>query len=171
MDTIPVTNTQSDSLPRKAPDFTAPQTLYSDSSQVVFRLADHKGQWIILYFYPKDDTSGCTQEAQDFQALLPDFAALGAKIVGVSTDSLKSHDKFKTKYGLNFPLIADEDKALSLAYGVWVEKSMYGRTYMGTERSTFLIDPSGQIVSQWLKVKVKDHALKVLDQVKALKSA
>ena len=108
----------------------------------------------MLYFYPKDDTSGCTLEAQNFQALKKDFAAADTEIIGVSPDGLKSHDKFRAKYGLDFALASDEAKPMLQAYGVWVEKSMYGRKYMGVERTTVLIDRDGKIARVWNKVKV-----------------
>ncbi|MFC4173308.1 thioredoxin-dependent thiol peroxidase [Microvirga sp. GCM10011540] len=147
----------------KAPAFTLPAT---DGQEI--SLENLKGRKVVLYFYPKDDTSGCTREAQDFQALREDFAAAGTEIVGVSPDSVKSHDKFRTKHGLDFPLASDETKAMLEAYGVWVEKSMYGRKYMGVERTTLLIDRDGRIVRIWNKVKVPDHAKEVLEAAKAL---
>ena len=120
------------------------------------------GQPLVLYFYPKDDTSGCTREAQDFTALAPDFAKAGVKVVGVSRDSMKSHDKFIGKYDLAVPLISDEDGRISDAFGTWVEKSMYGRKYMGMERATYLIGADGRILRTWRKVKVPNHAEEVL---------
>jgi peroxiredoxin Q/BCP len=122
----------------------------------------------VLYFYPKDDTSGCTREAQDFQALRQDFAAAETEIIGVSPDSLKSHDKFRAKYGLDLTLASDETKAMLEAYGVWVEKSMYGRKYMGVERTTVLIDRDGRIARVWSKVKVPEHAREVLEAARGL---
>jgi thioredoxin-dependent peroxiredoxin len=127
-----------------------------------------KGKKVVLYFYPKDDTSGCTLEAKNFNALKADFAAAGAEIIGVSADSVASHDKFKTKYDLGFALASDEKKETVSAYGVWVEKSMYGKKYMGIERSTFLIDTNGKIARIWPKVKVPGHAEEVLAAAKAL---
>jgi peroxiredoxin Q/BCP len=127
-----------------------------------------KGKKAVLYFYPKDDTSGCTLEAQQFQSLKPQFSAAGAEIIGVSADSVKSHDKFRQKYGLEFDLASDESKVMLEAYGVWVEKSMYGRKYMGIERTTVLIDPEGRIARIWPKVKVPGHAEEVLEAAKAL---
>ena len=121
-----------------------------------------KGKKVVLYFYPKDDTSGCTREAIDFNGMKEAFAKADAVVVGVSPDSAASHDKFKKKHGLDFPLIADEEKAMLEAYGVWVEKSMYGRKYMGVDRSTFLIDAKGRIARIWRKVKVPGHAKEVL---------
>jgi peroxiredoxin Q/BCP len=122
------------------------------------------GSPLVLYFYPKDDTSGCTREAQDFTELADDFAAAGAKVVGVSRDSEKSHEKFIGKYDLKVPLATD-DGALSEAFGTWVEKSMYGRKYMGMERATFLIGADGTVLRAWRKVKVPGHAAEVLKAV------
>ncbi len=131
-------------------------------------LKDLKGQTVVLYFYPKDDTSGCTAQACAFRDALPDFSKVKATVLGVSRDSVASHDKFKTKYKLPFPLLADEDGKVCEAYGVWVEKSMYGRKYMGIERTTFLIDGKGVIREIWRKVKVPGHAADVLDAAAAL---
>ena len=128
------------------------------------------GAPLVLYFYPKDDTSGCTKEAQDFSALAADFAAAGTSIVGVSRDPMKKHDKFIAKYELTVPLASDEDGAISAAFGSWVEKSMYGRKYMGMERATFLIAADGRIVREWRKVKVPGHAAEVLAAVRAVTS-
>src|ERR1051325_10230615 len=119
------------------------------------------GQPLVLYFYPKDDTSGCTREAQDFTALAGDFAKAGVKVVGVSRDPMKSHEKFIGKYGLAVPLISDQDGAISDAFGTWVEKSMYGRKYMGMERATYLIAADGRVLKAWRKVKVPGHAEEV----------
>lgn len=127
------------------------------------RLKDFKGQIVVLYFYPKDDTSGCTQEGLDFNALHATFKKHNAVILGVSPDSLVSHEKFRKKHGFKFDLIADEERALCQAFGVWVKKSMYGREYMGVERSTFLIDAAGKLHAEWRKVKVTGHAKAVLD--------
>jgi peroxiredoxin Q/BCP len=120
------------------------------------------GQPLILYFYPKDDTSGCTREAQDFTELAGDFSKAGVKVVGLSRDPMKKHDKFIEKYGLKVPLASDEEGAISDAFGTWIEKSMYGRKYMGMERATFLIGPDGRIVKSWRKVRVPGHAADVL---------
>lgn len=120
------------------------------------------GQLLVLYFYPKDDTSGCTREAQDFTALAGEFAKSGVKVVGVSRDPMKSHEKFIGKYDLAIPLASDEDGRISGAFGTWVEKSMYGRKYMGMERATYLIAPDGRVVRAWRKVKVPSHAEEVL---------
>ncbi|CAN1557234.1 Bcp Peroxiredoxin [Rhabdaerophilaceae bacterium] len=131
-------------------------------------LADYAGKTLVLYFYPKDDTSGCTKEANEFNALRDDFAACNADILGVSADSVASHVKFKKKYDLGFALASDEEKAMLQAYGVWVEKSMYGRKYMGIERTTYLIDRAGKIARVWEKVKVPGHAEDALKAAKAL---
>ena len=120
------------------------------------------GQPLLLYFYPKDDTSGCTREAQDFTELAGDFAKAGVKVVGLSRDPMKKHDKFIAKYDLKVPLASDEDGAISDAFGTWVEKSMYGRKYMGMERATYLIGADGRVVKAWRKVKVPGHAAEVL---------
>ena len=146
----------------------APNASYATVEGGTAAIADHKGRMLVLYFYPKDDTTGCTREAQDFTALATDFAKAGADIVGISKDSVKSHAKFTGKYGLKVALGSDESGAVCEAFGVWVEKSMYGRTYMGIERSTFLIDASGKIVRVWRKVKVANHAAEVLEAAKAL---
>jgi peroxiredoxin Q/BCP len=146
-----------------APDF----TLAKDGGGTV-SLATLKGKAVVLYFYPKDDTSGCTLEAQNFNQRLADFAAANAVVIGVSPDSVASHDKFKKKYALGFDLASDEGKAMLEAYGVWVEKSMYGRKYMGVERTTFLIDKAGKIARIWHKVKVPGHADEVLAAARAL---
>ena len=120
------------------------------------------GQPLVLYFYPKDDTSGCTREAQDFTTLAADYAKAGVKVVGVSRDPMKSHEKFIGKYGLAVPLVSDEDGKVSEAFGTWVEKSMYGRKYMGMERATYLIGADGRVLKAWRKVKVPNHAAEVL---------
>src|SRR5690348_18266127 len=126
------------------------------------------GKPLVLYFYPKDDTSGCTREAQDFTELAGDFAKAGVKVVGLSRDPMKKHDKFIAKYDLKVPLASDEDGAISDAFGTWVEKSMYGRKYMGMERATFLIGGDGKVVRAWRKVKVPGHAEDVLKAARAL---
>jgi peroxiredoxin Q/BCP len=134
----------------------------------LFDLAKLKGRPVVIYFYPKDDTSGCTQEAKDFTRLLDRFHAAGAQVVGISPDAVASKKKFKAKHDLAVTLLADESKAACEAYGVWVEKSMYGRKYMGVERATFLVDKSGKVARSWRKVKVAGHAEQVLAAVKAL---
>lgn len=146
-----------------APSFTLPRDGGTNVS-----LADYAGQIVVLYFYPKDDTPGCTTEAIDFSAEAEAFAKAGAVVLGVSRDTVKKHEKFRDKHGLKVALLADEDGAVCEAYGVWVEKSMYGRTYMGIERTTFLIGRDGKIAHVWDKVKVKDHAAEVLAAVSGL---
>jgi peroxiredoxin Q/BCP len=140
----------------KAPAITATA---SDGSSVNL---GSPGQPLVLYFYPKDDTSGCTREAQDFTAMSGDYAKAGVKVVGVSRDPMKSHEKFIGKYGLSVPLVSDEDGRISEAFGTWVEKSMYGRKYMGMERATYLIGADGRVLKAWRKVKVPNHAAEVL---------
>ena len=129
------------------------------------------GRPVVLYFYPKDDTSGCTREAQDFTALARDFAEAGVKVIGVSRDPMKSHEKFIAKYGLAVPLASDEDGRISEAFGTWVEKSMYGRRYMGMERATYLIAADGRVLRAWRKVKVPNHARDVLAAARELAPA
>ncbi|HKG75981.1 MAG TPA: peroxiredoxin [Beijerinckiaceae bacterium] len=146
-----------------APPFSLPAT----GGRAV-SLAGLKGRTVALYFYPKDDTSGCTREAQDFNALRDAFAACNAEVIGVSADSLASHDKFRTKYGLDLTLASDKEKRALEAYGVWVEKSMFGVRYMGVERSTFLIDRDGRIARVWRKARVRGHAQEVLAAAQAL---
>ena len=146
----------------KAPNLTVAA---SDGSNV--NLAS-PGASLVLYFYPKDDTSGCTKEAQDFTELADDFARAGAKVVGISRDPMKKHEKFIDKYALKVPLASDEDGRVSDAFGTWVQKSMYGRKYMGMERSTFLVDKDGRVLRAWRKVKVPGHADEVLKAVKSL---
>ena len=147
----------------KAPDFTLP----TEGGEAL-RLAKLKGKTVVLYFYPKDDTSGCTAEAKDFTRLAAEFRKAGVEVIGVSPDSVESHAKFRNKHDLSVRLAADTDKAVANAYGVWVEKSMYGRKYMGVERATFLIDKAGRIARSWRKVKVPGHAEEVLAAAKAL---
>jgi len=130
-------------------------------------LADHAGHWLVLYFYPKDSTPGCTTEGLDFNALLPKFKKLGATVLGVSRDSVKSHDNFCAKQGFKFPLVSDADEALCKAFDVIHEKNMYGRKVLGVVRSTFLISPDGRIAQEWRGVKVPGHADAVLDALKA----
>ncbi|HVM21839.1 MAG TPA: peroxiredoxin [Sphingomicrobium sp.] len=129
------------------------------------------GRRVVLYFYPKDDTSGCTREAQDFTALADDFHKAGVKVIGVSRDPMAKHEKFIGKYGLRVPLAADEDGRISDAFGTWVQKSMYGRKYMGMERATFLIGADGRVLRAWRKVKVPGHAEEVLASARQLQSA
>ncbi len=146
-----------------APEFTLPR----DGGGTV-SLAQFRGKSVVLFFYPKDDTSGCTAESIAFTALAGDFAAAGAVVIGMSPDSVKKHDKFAKKYDLSVILAADEEKAVLNAYGVWVEKSMYGRKYMGVERTTVLIDTNGIVRRVWEKVKVAGHAEEVLAAAESL---
>jgi len=146
-----------------APDFTLPR----DGGGSVTLSGFRPGK-VVLYFYPKDDTPGCTLEAQDFNARLAEFAAAGTTVIGLSKDSVKSHDKFCRKHGLGIILASDETGNVSEEYGVWGEKSMYGRTYMGIERTTVLIDGAGRVARVWNKVGVKGHADEVLAAARAL---
>mgnify|MGYP000952190447 CR=1 FL=1 len=146
----------------------APKLKLATETGAMIDLAALKGQTVVVYFYPKDDTSGCTTEAKAFSALAKQFAALGVTVVGVSPDSVASHKKFRDKHDLKVTLAADEDKAVATAWGVWVEKSMYGRKYMGVERTTFLIDKTGTIAQVWRKVKVPGHAEAVLEAARGL---
>jgi len=147
----------------KAPDFDLPR----DGGGRV-RLSDYQGKPLVLYFYPKDDTSGCTKQALDFTESASQFEAAGAQIIGISPDSVKSHDKFRDKHKLSIPLASDEQKTAIMAYGVWAEKKMYGKSYMGVERSTFLIGKDGRIARAWRSVKVPSHVEEVLQAVKAM---
>lgn len=147
----------------KAPEF----SVQNDQGQTI-TLAGLKGKKVVLYFYPKDDTPGCTTEAKDFRDMEKEFAAAGAVILGVSKDSVKSHCNFRDKYELNFQLLSDEEGAVCNAYGVWVEKSMYGKKYMGIQRATFVIDAQGVIHNVWPKVSVTGHAKEVLDVIKKM---
>ncbi len=146
-----------------APDFTLPRDGGTDLT-----LSSLRPGKVVLYFYPKDDTPGCTLEAQDFTARLADFTAAGATVIGLSKDSVKAHDKFCKKHGLGIVLVSDEAGTTSEDYGVWLEKSMYGKTYMGIERTTVLIDGAGNVAQVWNKVSVKGHADEVLAAVRAL---
>jgi peroxiredoxin Q/BCP len=147
----------------KAPDFTAP----TDGGGKL-KLADLKGKTVILYFYPKDDTTGCTKEACGFRDMLPDFGKVKAAVIGVSKDSVTSHDKFKAKHDLPFTLVSDADGKVCEKYGTWIEKSMYGRKYMGIDRATFLIDKTGTVRKIWRKVKVPGHVNEVLEAAQEL---
>ncbi|MEI9852055.1 MAG: peroxiredoxin [Sphingomonas sp.] len=133
-------------------------------------LKDCVGKPLVLYFYPKDDTSGCTREAQDFSALMPEFEALGAAVLGVSKDNAIKHQKFIAKYDLTVPLATDTDDKAMEAFGVWVEKQLYGKRYMGIDRSTFLFDANGRLARAWRKVRVPGHAIDVLEAVRELAS-
>lgn len=155
--------THSLTIGQAAPNFTLP----TDNNGTL-TLSDLQGAPVILYFYPKDNTPGCTTESCDFRDALQQFTTLGSHIIGLSKCSVKKHDAFKAKYDLNFPLASDENSDVCERYGTWVEKSMYGKTYMGIERTTFLIDAQGRIVHIWNKVKVKDHVKAVKEIVKAL---
>ena len=148
---------------KKAPAF----TLVADDAQKV-RLADLAGSPVVLYFYPKDDTPGCTKEACAFRDLKADLKNLGAKIFGVSPDDVASHVKFRDKYDLNFPLLADPDHATAEKYGAWREKNMYGNKSMGVQRSTYLIDAEGKVAKVWKRVQVDGHDQKVLEALKDL---
>jgi peroxiredoxin Q/BCP len=148
---------------QQAPDFTLP----TDGNGKV-TLSALKGKPVVLYFYPKDDTSGCTAEACGFRDSFPDYGKTGAVVIGVSKDSVASHDKFKQKHGLPFILAADTGGEVCDKYGVWVEKSMYGRKYMGIERATYLIDKAGVVRGVWRKVKVPGHVAEVLKAARAL---
>ncbi len=147
----------------KAPDFTLPTDGGGEVS-----LSSLAGRKVVLYFYPKDDTPGCTKEAEGFRDALADFSAVGADVIGISRDSVARHDKFKAKYALPFTLASDEDGAVCEAYGTWVEKKNYGRTYMGIERSTFLIDGAGTVRAVWRKVRVKGHVDEVLARAREM---
>ena len=146
---------------QRAPDF----KMETDTGGRV-SLKKFKGNPLVLYFYPKDDTTGCTREAQDFTALAADFAALGCPVIGVSRDTVKKHDRFKAKYDLAVVLASDEDGAACDAWGVWVQKKLYGREYMGIERATFLVGADGNIVQAWRNVRVAGHAEAVLEALK-----
>lgn len=150
-------------LEQQAPVFSA-----SDQDGNQANLTDFHGQWVILYFYPKDDTPGCTVEAKDFTELSQDFRKLGAKIFGVSPDSLKSHCKFINKHHLSITLLSDPEHQIAEAYGSWCLKKFMGKEYMGVERSTFLIAPNQTVAYSWSKVKVKNHAIAVLTQLQQL---
>lgn len=149
---------------KAAPDFDLP----SDEGGNI-RLSRLKGKPVVIYFYPKDDTSGCTREAKDFTSLAEAFGRAGCTVIGISPDSAESHAKFRRKHELDVRLVADQEKAAATAYGVWVEKSMYGRKYMGVERATFLVDAKGKVAGIWRKVKVPGHAEEVLAAVEALR--
>ncbi|MCF7918468.1 MAG: thioredoxin-dependent thiol peroxidase [Candidatus Cloacimonetes bacterium] len=149
----------------KAPDF---NLLNQDNQNV--KLSDFKGYWLILYFYPRDNTPGCSLEARDFTCLQQDFEKLGIKIIGISKDSVSSHQRFIEKQALNLTLLSDQDLKVMQAYGVWREKTLYGKTALGVVRSTFLIDPQGTIHEAWYNVKAKDHAQKMLEYCKELRT-
>ncbi len=146
----------------------APSFKLKNQDEKVISLADQKGKTIVLYFYPKDDTSGCTREACNFRDEFPKFGKMKAEIIGVSADSVESHKKFAEKYNLPFNLLSDEGKEVIEKYGVWQEKSMYGKKYMGIVRTTFIIDPSGKIHKIFPKVKVEEHNKEVMEALKEL---
>jgi thioredoxin-dependent peroxiredoxin len=148
---------------KKAPAFKAD----TDSGEVL-QLKDLKGAWVVLYFYPKDDTSSCTAEACDFRDSMKTLSKLGCRVVGVSPDTVKKHQNFINKYDLNFSLLSDPDKTMCEKYDVWKEKSMYGRKYMGVVRTTYIIDPSGVIKKTFESVKVKGHVQSVIESLKEL---
>jgi peroxiredoxin Q/BCP len=149
-----------------APDLTLP-----DADGTQHHLADQRGHWVVLYFYPEDDTTGCTTEACEFRDLTPDIQAEGAVVWGVSPQGLESKAKFRDKYSLSFPLLADEDHAVADRYGTWVLKQNYGRSYMGVQRATFLIDPEGRVARVWPKVKALGHAAEVLGALREERTA
>ena len=144
----------------------APAVVLPRDGGTALDISKLRPDWVVLFFYPRDDTSGCTKEALAFTALQADFAALGAQVVGISKDSVASHDKFVAKYQLTIPLLSDENDTVCETFGVWKEKPMYGKTYMGIERSTFLIDQDGHIAKEWRKVKAPGHAEAVLQTLK-----
>lgn len=146
---------------------TAPDFTLNDQNGAQHTLSNYQGQWVLLYFYPKDNTPGCTKEACAFRDTFPEFEKLGMPIFGISTDSVKSHEKFVAKYELPFTLLADEHKEVVQLYGVWGKKKLYGKEYEGTHRMSFLIDPQGKIVKIYAKVKPADHAQEVLRDVRA----
>lgn len=147
------------------PDFELP-----DGDGKTVKLSSLRGRPVVVYFYPKDDTSGCTAEARDFTCLAQDFRDAGAELLGISPDSPASHRKFQDKYGLDVRLLSDEARSTAEAYGVWVEKQMYGRKYMGVERATFLIDAAGKVARVWRNVRVPGHADEVLAVLRAMKA-
>jgi peroxiredoxin Q/BCP len=157
--------TETSFTPYKAPEFNLASSTGGDVS-----LADLKGGWTVLFFYPTDNTPTCTQEACAFSEALPEFEKLGTKLYGVSKDSLRDHEKFIAKYGLRMPLLSDPDTTTIAAFGSWGEKKLYGRIYMGTDRSTFIIDPQGYVRKEWRKVKIKNHVEEILGAIKTLKA-
>lgn len=151
--------------PRPAPDFSLPVSGGGAVSN-----ASLKGKWTVIFLYPADDTETCTKEACAFSDALPEFVKMGAGLYGLSKDSLKDHDRFITKYGLKMPLLSDESTETIHAFGSWIEKSLYGRQYMGTDRSTFIIDPEGMIRQEWRKIRIKGHVENVLADLKSLQA-
>jgi peroxiredoxin Q/BCP len=150
----------------EAPDFDLP-----DATGGRLGLKALRGRWVVVYFYPKDDTEGCTLEAKEFSERIESFAAAGAAVIGISPDSSRSHERFTCKHELRLPLASDADKTVAVAYGVWVEKTMYGRTFMGVERATFLVGPDGKLARIWRKVSPKGHAEEVLQAVQERSAA
>ena len=148
----------------KVPNFSLP-----DQNGQVHNINDYKGRWVIVYFYPKDLTPGCTTEACNFQDALPDFTSIDAVIFGISKDSVDKHKKFADKYNLHFNLLSDENSNVCEQFGVWQKKSMYGKEYMGIVRSTFIVNPDGKIVKVYPKVKVKEHHTEILNDLKELR--
>ena len=148
-----------------APDFTLPAA-GADAETVT--LSELRGAPVVLFFYPKDDTPGCTNEAKEFSAMLDEFRDAGIRVFGISRDPIAAHDKFRAKHDLTVPLLSDEEGGATEAYGVWKEKSMYGKTYMGIERSTFLIDAEGKVAKAWRKVKVPNHGMDVMGVARGL---
>lgn len=148
---------------KKAPDFELPA-----ADGRLFRLSDHKGRPVVLYFYPQDDTEGCTLENQEFSALLPEFEALGAVVAGISPDSIASHCKFRDKFGLTVPLLADADTKVTKKYGLWQLKKLWGVEYMGLVRTSFLVGPSGRIAGIFKATRIRDHAAKLLEATRTL---
>ena len=144
----------------------APNFILSSTSKVKYSLRDSIGKFVVIYFYPKDDTPGCTIETNDFNKLIPKFEKLNCEVYGISKDSIKSHDKFKNKYKIKFDLLSDQEIKVLKKYKVWGKKKFMGREFMGTIRSTFLVDKTGKIIKIWDNVKVKDHAKEVFDTLK-----
>ena len=151
------------SIGEKVPNFERPANGGGNIS-----LSDFAGQYVVLYFYPRDNTSGCTTQSKEFSAAMPALSQLNTVVLGVSADSVKSHDNFVAKQDLKIPLLSDEDNSLCEQFGVWVEKNMYGKKFMGIVRSTFVIDPDGVLIHQWRKVKVSGHVDVVVDHIKEL---
>ena len=160
----PATEADTIEVGKAAPAFHLP-----DQTGAKHRLSSFKGKWVVLYFYPKDNTSGCTKQACQFRDMTGELEAEGAVVLGMSPDGVGSHEKFAGKFDLRFPLLADEGATVASKYGVWQEKSMYGRKYMGIVRTTYLIDPSGKVAARWDKVKVPGHVEAVLEKLRQLK--
>lgn len=165
---MPATKSKKSSKAASLENKKAPAIKLPDENGDIRSLGDYLGQYVLLYFYPRDMTPGCTVEAELFRDKKRQLTSLDVQVIGISCDNVASHKKFKDKYKLNFPLLADEDKKIVEKYGVWVEKSMYGKKYMGIQRDSFLIDPKGKIIKYYEKVKPKEHAQQVIDDVKEL---